>query len=402
MTSPIETIRGLIQDYIDHGDIPEKEESLAQETFQRILAQLSSLSLQQRWSVIRKVKASQHTEKKTALKKSISGTTSKWKDVLLGVDHFLQLNVHHHPLTYSNSLDHPISFDGRFSLFAGSEVAGIVGSTFATNKPERLDDKGHQILDAIYASSCSSGYALALGDGAGGHFGEPTQDHKIARASHFGTKSCVRFLSAYDKPKQLREDLLDLIELVGEEINDKALCEGTTLVACRAFPQGKNYWITGVNIGDSMLVGWDPISKTVYHLLPSRATEAGTAIIPTAYRPFEVHTINDIVPAGTILFLMSDGVHDELPYEEKEETYPNKLTYRTRSLRTLETILGDIPPDAPVDIFLRKIIDATLDSIEQKRKKAVEAGERTQIGDDVSIVGCRLPYVEGSEKCTIN
>lgn len=401
-------VREFLQKYIKKAE--EKEKIDVKIFNEKIFSSLQHYSINERYSIIKEITSiKEHRdifEKiKLCLTKS-SFPNNNWKDNILGVEKKNVLDIHNYFLSYNNSLEYPIFFDNRFSLFKEKDTFAIIGSTFATNKSYRLDSKGHHILDSIYSSICFrsnkfNGYALALGDGAGGHFGEEKQDATIARASHFATKASVRLLSAYLDPDLLAKDLLDVVNLVAEEISQKAFFEGSTLVACRLFLQEDNFRLIGFNIGDSLLLGFNPINKTTYNLLPSNVTEAGTAIIPTAYKSFEIHTIDCILPFDTILFLLSDGVHDELKYEEEKKIYPNKLEYKTHKILSLESLLKEIPINAPVEAYVKKIVDSAITSINQKRLKALESKDQIQIGDDVAILGKKLSILEGESLCNL-
>lgn len=332
-------------------------------------------------------------------------STPNWKDALLGAHQDEKIDLHAIPLKYSNNLDRPLDLSERSLFFSSAVFSASIGSTFATNKPNRLDDQEHPILDAVYGCSCFDsrgrfdGYALALGDGAGGHFGDTAQDQRIARASHFATKACARLLSAYHHPQTLQQELNALLKHIEKEIQYKAPCESTTLVACRAFPTSQGFRIVGFNVGDCLLMAWNPLTRTAHPLLDSHVSEAGTALLPEAYRSFELQTVDTELPEGSLLFLMSDGIHDTLPHAQEEKTYPNGLQYRIRTLTQLETILGSLPSNAPSELYLRTLIQKTFAGTETLRQQ--QTSPAIQIGDDFSIIQCHL-IKPRSEGCKIS
>ena len=159
-------------------------------------------------------------------------------------------------------------------------------------------------------------------------------------------------------------------------------------MACRAFPTDKGFRIVGFNVGDGMMVAWHPQIKTAYQLFSANATEARTAFLPDAYRPFEIQMIDILLPKGSLLFLLSDGIHDRLAFREEEKNYPNELHYRIRSLTKLESILGDIPAQSPIDAYMNAIIQTCMTAAEKERKK--NHLKNIQMGDDLSILQCYL------------
>lgn len=265
---------------------------------------------------------------------------NNWKMALLQLQDREIIRIHAPLIAYNNSHQEPIKAN-RFSIQKAAQAASLSGSTFFTNKQEYLNTEGHSLLDAAYAISCFSqqggfqGFSLALGDGSGGHFGDPFQDKRIAAVTYTSSKWAARFLGAYTDPNQLKETLSTLLSPLKQKVAAKETSENSTLIACRLFPEKNGFRCIGFNIGDSLAFSWDPQTQTGDSLLPSKASEAGTALFPEPYRSFEITTIDTLLPAGSYIFLLSDGIHDFLPYEEEESCYPNGLSYRTRKLGVL-------------------------------------------------------------------
>lgn len=335
-------------------------------------------------------------DKVKSLKRGLceKGKNSNWKGALLGAAPAPLVDIHTLFLQYPNSLNLPIGTRDRTKLFSYGDIQAVCGSTFATNIPERIDEKGHHILDGVCSYLCKNnqglfnGYALAIGDGAGGHFGDNLQDKMIGRAAHFAARGASRLLSAYHDPDKLLEDLSKIIEVLKKEILLKAKGESTTLACCRAFPVEGGFRVVGFNLGDNMVVAWNPLTKTATHLLPSRCSEAGTALFPEGFRAFEVQIVDTILPNGCLLYLMTDGVHDTLPFIEEERVYPNQLTYRVRTLKNLESILGDFPETTSGEIFMQAICQESFAGAERLRQGQNNAN--TKIGDDFSLIQCHL------------
>ncbi len=340
----------------------------------------------EKWALAQQISKEFHQkgidpQKVVLLKTAIYG--AGWRNGIVEVHYQVNIDAHYPFLCYTNHLDCPIELKPRTHFFSYQNMQAVMGSTFATNKQDRLDTQGHHILDSIFGSACANGYVLALGDGAGGHFGDAHQDRRISRASHFATKTCARLFAAYDDPQELYKNLLPIVTTVAKEIQQKAVGEGTTLTGCRLFRTNQGWRIIGINIGDSMLIAWHPPSQKIYHLCPSHVTEAGTAFLPQAYRSFEVQTIDALLPFGSCLFLMSDGIHDYLPFTEEERTYQNGLSYRIRTLTRLEDLL--ISPKTA----LQTLVQTCIHRAEQERQSNQQAN--TSIGDDISLLQCNLP-----------
>ena len=355
----------------------------------------------ERWSIVRAFnkefsKKTADLEKVKALKKGLceASKTSNWKGALLGALSDSVVDVRHLYLQYSNAWDLPLKTEERVKFFPGLRIQAACGSTFATNIQKCLNEKGNYLLDAVYGCVCMdqgffNGYALAVGDGAGGHLGDDQQDIMIARAAHFAVKGGVRFLSAYHQPDKLANDLVLIIDALKHEVLSKSRGEDTTVACCRAFPVEDGFRIVGFNIGDNMVVAWDPATKRSYNLLPSRCSKAGTALFPSSFRAFEVEIVDTIIPDGCLLYLMTDGAHDTLPHIEEENVYPNELGYTVRTLDRLNDILGDIPANSNPELFLQMMVREAYDGAERLRQQG-QANANTRIGDDLSLIQCHL------------
>lgn len=329
------------------------------------------------------------------LKKAIQGDLPHWKDRFLS-----GLDVHFPYFTYSNSLDTPLNFEERFHFYENGEFFAHIGSTFFTNREHRKEE-GNHILDSLCARKCYigdkfNGYALTLGDGAGGHFGDESQDQRIAGASHFATKSSVTQLSSFTNPEELLKKLDEIIENLSAGMK-KFKGEGTTLIACRLFPVEQGFRLIGFNLGDCLSVGWHPETKTVYPIFNAHASSAGSAHFhyPKIFKSFEMQKIDTVLPKGTAVFLMSDGIHEMHPCKKVEKEYENKLAYTIRSLLDLEKILDQA--NSGKDL-IQKLIAKTFDLAEKTRQEEValektrakEAKGYVQKGDDCSLLLCQL------------
>ncbi|MGR3912204.1 MAG: protein phosphatase 2C domain-containing protein [Candidatus Rhabdochlamydia sp.] len=329
------------------------------------------------------------------LKKQLSrcGDEMHWKAGLLNINLKKKLEFYSVRVQYANQMSRPLTQE-RIKYKAAGDMSAICASTFATNKESRIDDQEHTLLDAVCMASCQdtkgfNGFALALSDGAGGHFGDQQQDMRIAKAARIATKTAVQLMSGYHQAEELIEDFPALIKQVDQAIQSKCGGEGATLVACRAFSIPEGFRIVGINIGDNMLISWNPLTQTFSQLFASHASEAGTAFLPNVYRSFEIQHIDITLPEGTLLFLMSDGVHDTLPFEEKEDLYPNGLKYFMRSLTKVEEILGVIDQSKPVNAYLDALTQKSFQGTEALRQERLNIPESC-VGDDFSLAQCHL------------
>lgn len=337
-------------------------------------------------------KFNQSTHLQSPLLLTTLSKTEKWRDSLLGSFRGVDLKIKYPLITYSNSGDKPMLFDERFKFSESKNQMVFSGSTFATNKKNRMNDNGSYLLDAAYSAECYkrsgdfSGFAFALADGAGGHLDDESQDKNIANAAYSATKSCVRFFSAYHQANLLKLDLPEILLSIKDKVNQKGKGESTTLLGCRAFIEKAGFRLIGFNIGDCMMVAWDPQEERLYQV-PSQIS-AGAAMLPFAYRESEVHYIDQIFPHGTCVFLLSDGIHDLLAHSEKEGIYPDEIVYRTRHLTGLESLFKNISKKAPFKTYLNAIIQEVIQNAEKLRQQNLN--QDVQMGDDATLVGIYL------------
>lgn len=294
---------------------------------------------------------------------------------------------------YDNHLGKSLEYSDRVQELRADELTALFGSTFSTNKPHRLSNTGDHLLDSAHAGICRSangsfqGYALALGDGSGGHFGDTAQDKRIAKVAHLAVKWSVEIFSAYEDPTALKQAIPSFIPILDSAIQNRIWGEGTTLLCCRVFLMKGGYRVVGFNIGDTMLCSWNKAKKKLQTLAPSYASEAGTAIFPSAYRSEEIMVFDEALPYDSTLILMTDGVHDTLPHEEKEGKYRNGLRFRKRTLseRVLDHKSGGERDDEIPFLLMRQSIEGG----ERLRQSSLRDDD-VQIGDDGALLSCRL------------
>ena len=170
-----------------------------------------------------------------------------------------------------------------------------------------------------------------------------------------------------------------MISILDSAIQSRIWGEGTTLLCSRIFPTKKGYRIVGFNIGDTMLCSWNLAKKKLQTLAPAYVSETGTAIFPSAYREEEITKFDELLSDDSVLFFMTDGVHDTLPHQEKEGTYKNGLGFRKRTL--LEQDIDLKAAGERCDEIPTLLMQKSLEGGEKLRQSSL-GGEDVQIGDD--------------------
>ena len=408
MADPIASVSNQAKYYLslshEEAKTKGKSEEVALSIFKTLETMATSKKRKEATQLLNVIQKGESPQKETligALNKQ--SAPYPWKGALVG-SYVVPLACIKRPfLKYSNHLEEEITFNKRFSLIENEECATLFGSSFATSKEEKKETEGHSLLDAAMAQKCHTkkgkftGYAFALADGAGGHFGDLLQDQRISQAALSSVKECVKHLASHTTSETLKDDLLPLLETVKHKAKEKGKGEGATLLSCRVFPAHGGYRLMGFNIGDGILFAYNPKKKELLSLLPARQCQGGIAIFPLSYRSFEVHQIETFVPNGTLLFLASDGLHDLLPCTEEEGTYPNELKYRKRTLKhkEIETLFEPLPEKASPQDYLKVLIDKGLQTLNHLREDRLKQ-ENIQMGDDVSALCCALNQEKAS------
>lgn len=128
-----------------------------------------------------------------AFKKALRQPWQDWQGRLLGVHWHIQVRVHHVPFMVNHELSVPLTEVKRHQLVSGkhSTQAALIGTNF-THYPRSGTGESRvlsPVLDAGFSASVLDaegehrGFVLTLGDGAGGHFGDPSQDRRIGETS---------------------------------------------------------------------------------------------------------------------------------------------------------------------------------------------------------------------------
>lgn len=324
-----------------------------------------------------------------------------WKDAILKVSKHRLESHFFRQVNYPNSAEYPLVTrdPGRFIALNSSSVLGCcayVGSSFTTNRPHLIKATASHVLDAFDCAVTfdskrrPSGLVIALGDGCGGHFGEEKQDQSIARAAYFSCKHTTRVLAMYDSPEQILREHVEIAATIATQVRQKVWGENTTLVCGKCFATPSEYRMVGFNIGDSMIVAWDPEAKSIINVAPAHVTESGTAEFPEPYQSFEIHPFDVNLPPQAIIIAMSDGVYDYLPQVVTESSYPNKLSYREVALDGARLNMQLTREYSNVQDLIEHLLEITVTQIELIRQQKISAEEVIQEGDDIAIVGQNL------------
>ena len=347
-----------------------------------------------------------NTQTKIAyLKQSLGNSKNNWKHALLGVNQKVVSSAFFTQKTFNNDAKVAVTHNkDRFTHIepkAGpkNDQAAALGSSFTTNKEQYISNHQSPVLDALYSAITldnqqrENGIIFAVADGTGGHFGDERFDMLTARAAHFATKHAVRLMGSYLSADELLQDLKNIVTSIATEIRRKAPNAGTTLLAVRAYPiNPQEYRIAGFNIGDGLLMGWHADNKNADTLAPAHLTVSGTAELPDGYREFDIHLIDKVIPIGTLLFPMSDGMVDGLPHQRVKKTYPNALEYYEISLNneSITNFLQPLKAKTPAEEYLSTLLNYVTHAIDIQRQELIGQNETIQLGDDISILAVRL------------
>jgi hypothetical protein len=323
----------------------------------------------------------QYANKVNELKKSL-GKGNNWKDALLAVDCEKLQDRKFALISYD--ADASKSYKSTFENALCQNTFSIIGSCFKTNVQRHLANnqgKGH-CLDALYVTRSKENHSMtfALGDGAGGHFGDDVQDKSIARAAHFATKAAVRFLNTITTPEGFMQNYKWFVKAIAQEVQTKVKHEGTTLVVGRTFFTQNQYRCVGFTIGDSLCFAWDPIAKQCISVAPAHVISQGSAAFPTIYKDHEVHIFDVILPPGCILFAISDGIYDHLPCIQQAKKYPDDIDFTETMLdgNFITQLFHEVPVDAQPAIYADALNKSVMEKMEQLRLQKVAASTNAQ------------------------
>lgn len=318
-----------------------------------------------------------------------------WKSQLLSVDYTIEHREYNQQLDFDNSASTDVCYNKeRFRQYnSKNNVSVVVGSSFVTNQAQLHANQSH-VLDAFYCVTASNNRTIfAIGDGLGGHVIDAYQDKMIARAAHFATKHAVRLFASYKCPNTLKTDIPKLLHDLEKEVESKS-SESTTLLCCQTFYDEVtgNYRIVGFNLGDNALITWHPAHKQVKTIAKLWRSLHGTAQFPISYKPFEIQIIDEVLPVGTIIFPLTDGLVDNMPVLKATKVFPNDLQYDEISLdgSVIGATLSTLPATSELEKYIESLLKDTLQNLNIQKCEAIQQQKPVKMGDDIIIAAIAL------------
>lgn len=348
-----------------------------------------------------------------------------WKDALLRIDPryqpisrtFLeQKRVYpdmQQPITFSNA--------ARFKTSTKKNVCAISGSSFATDNQNRLteslDKSGYPkeaaVLDGSYTASTSDGWVMAVADGCG-HREAENENEDIGRTSYFAAKNACRLMAGYDDADSLSNSLSELKKRISQELPVKVRAhrnqplkpnrgqdlEKTTLACARAFRTKDGFRLVGFNVGDTMLIAYDPTKKTFQTIAKARQIlrdpkNSSPAALPDLCKNHEMVIFDDTLPEGAIVFGLTDGVWDYLPVKQNPKT-EQQQTGRIDTEIDFQKLMADpnfkLPENVTVTRLTKAIADYSIQKTEQERlnRLALQMQQSQQMIENNSLQ--KLPH----------
>lgn len=248
----------------------------------------------------------------------------QWKSKLLQADYITLHDIHKVKVNFNKTANQAIQFENRFTETYSTDIAIMTGSSFSTNKEYILKEESsnyHLVLDAAYIAKQGTQTLIALADGCG-HFKEYPKNISTSRSAHFACKNAIRYMSLVNNADQLKQNLASFIPLLEDQLRSKASLldfQGqTTLLAAKTFVAADAIRVVGINVGDSLLIAWQPQINQVQVLAPARVIKRdkfnqwsplsipGNYVYELAY-PFDYTFRNSVV-----LIHMTDGLYEGL------------------------------------------------------------------------------------------
>lgn len=335
-----------------------------------------------------------------------------WKDLLYGANYTKQISSHTKEAPsvkikgYVNCVT-PIDATTRAKELpvaisnqgATPDAAAAMGTTFFTHFAPEL--RVTQVLDSCLVAHQSYQYNgsrmvyLAMADGLGGHTGDNAKDTSISRASYFGCKHAIRLSSTYNHADTLKANLSTIITNVSAEIlsKNKGQPESISLTCATVFPVVSGQWgapikhrVIGVNLGENMLLAWNPKTQTVITLLSKRSlvpnAEPVPAILPDNYTVDKSLDIDDVtvdvtLDSDTVLIPFTKGMLGEFNTITREEE-KNGKKYNVTEINPDWIIpkLSELPKDASSKAIVQTLMQHIMTQAEDDRKVLTAQAKR--------------------------
>lgn len=298
------------------------------------------------------------TKRRDLLKWHLAGKTHRnWKDALYGslaVDRsscrmgsrLLDHDANHlYHIGYQEKTSPVTWFTGAPNAHFTDCRHVIIGNTFATNQPSLLEKMGsvHDNQPATahreYPDAADSGFiinqhrrcigiAFALAHTSTPPSVERKQLHHLARTCRFAVRHSIRLASqSYNDPENFKADLPTLAKNnLQEELYLKTQNAGERieLLTARSFlVDRENIRLIGMNIGQSILVGWNHYENKVYPISAGRIGKHKNQFVPILIPSKSAQGIPDLrifditVPSDTLFIALSHGLWENLPTQQR-------------------------------------------------------------------------------------
>lgn len=147
----------------------------------------------------------------------------------------------------------------------------------------------------------------------------------------------------------------------------------TTLSVFQTFldKNGKNT-VVGLNIGDSMVVAWNPFTQT-FRTLGKAAVQKGSGMplaFPTSRDSAVEFRFKEAIEEGEVVFALSDGITDHLKKKLPHET-TEKYILEELDPKEMRSILSNVDPFAPPQDFMKALANASIEHAEKVREESI-------------------------------
>lgn len=308
--------------------------------------------------------------------------------------------IAHDSVSVNCSIEMPLRYRERFKniqSFNSPHQSAATGSTYTAQSGKQYDVA---ILDSAYSAylfdqNNVTGVILAVADGFGGHYGDSTQDYRIAEAAKLAITDAAQELSHYSHDQLTDECLLTIANRVGKAVKKAGKGESCTLACGRVF-QGspQEYSFIGFSVGDSLIAAWDPETKKCMTLLPGKEIEVNGMCSPapiTSFNKDELNIIRVPLPKNCILMAMTDGVHSAFS-NITETVNANMTTVHTHLLDQgkINNVFEHLS-SSNVGEFKDALLSAATTHVEKMRKSGIlEKSSTKKLGDDATCVMTRV------------
>ncbi len=124
-------------------------------------------------------------------------------------------------------------------------------------------------------------------------------------------------------------------------------------------------------------------------------------MIPASCQAHEIHVVDAKVSKGTIIMILTDGVHDYLPTQVSRQCYPNGYAYLETSIDAdrFAALLTGVQPHASLTNYLSHLINHVVTQVDTDRQEKLSASESAsiEIASLMQAIGERENCCQGNE-----